>query len=151
MAKKRTLATQDEQRPRDPNEAVRVSIALESILSGHTYEEARVAAGYAQRGQCWRAVQRELDRLVVPSAERMRKLHHLRLNKLRTVYMRRAMDGVGWDADRMLHFDEREAKLFGLDKQPDDLASAAHFVKRIILEEETRPNLPPVLELEAPE
>lgn len=103
---------------RDVNAALRALQAIDLIAAGSTYAEAAVACGYGSKGACHDAVQRELNRVVIEHVETLRKLHLRRLQQLRKVYLPKALAGDGWSHDRVLHEDEREALLMGMNRQP---------------------------------
>lgn len=116
---------------RDVNAAVRALRALDLYIEGHGWQFVADSAGYASRGAAYNAVMRELDRQFDVRVDRLRKVHQMRLNRLRTVYLPRALDGEGWSADRVLAFDEREARLMGLDMTHDDTPAGPAQIKVI--------------------
>lgn len=123
--------------------------ALDLAIAGHDYQTIADTVGYASRGAAFNAVQRELDRLLTPKAEQLRKMHQRRLNKLRTVYFPKAMAGDGWSADRVLRFDEREAQLMGLDAKVEPSANGPVIIEVPgSLADAIRgvPHIPPMLE-----
>lgn len=118
MAGRRERKTQAVKR--DVNAAARAFQAFDLLCDGYTYEEAAHDAGYASRGACWNAVQREMQRMQIEKTENLRKMHMRRLQRLRKVYMPKAEAGDGYSADRVLRFDEREAALMGIDVAKDE-------------------------------
>lgn len=100
---------------RDVNAALRVVTALELCLQGHDWDTIARQSGYGSRGAAYNAVQRELERRIVPKVDLLRQMQWERLKRYRTVYDPKAMAGDGWSLDRCLRMDEREAALLGLD------------------------------------
>ncbi len=109
---------------RDANAAKRAVMALELRTSGMSYEQIARECGYSDRSAAHRAVQRELQRVVVKNVEELRGVEAQTLDVLQMECMKLFLDkenkGRLFAADRILAIMERRAKLFGLDVRPDE-------------------------------
>jgi hypothetical protein len=72
---------------------------------------------YSDRGAAHKAVKAAMERHVgADEVEEMRQTEGLRLDALQRAHWAKAMQGVGWDTDRVLAIMEQRARLFGLRK-----------------------------------
>lgn len=113
-AKSRTRA-----KTRDANAASRAALAIELRTQGLTYEQIARQCGYASRGACHDAVQRELERVVVEKVDALRREQLLQLDRLQAMCWEMASDednkGRLFAVDRLLQIFDRRSKLMGLD------------------------------------
>lgn len=142
----------------DLQAAQREATAFEMRAEGKTFAQIAEALGYESNGHpnesaAYKAYRRALARIPRESVDEMRENILAEQAMMKQAMLRRMKNGDVYAAREFTAMHDRQAKLFGLDKLPDDLAAAAHYVKRIIIEEETRPNLPPrdVRQIAAPE
>jgi hypothetical protein len=72
---------------------------------------------YGDRGAAHKAVKAAMERHVgADEVEEMRQVEALRLDALQRAHWAKAMQGVGWDTDRVLQIMDQRARLFGLRK-----------------------------------
>lgn len=120
---------------RDINAAQRASMALQLRAQKLTYDEVARRCGYADRGACHRAVQRELQRVVVENVEELRKAEAEGLDQLEAECWKRLKE-EGFEkarlfaVDRIIAIKERRAKLMGLDVPTGGNIAAAQVVVR---------------------
>ena len=104
---------------RDINAAQRAALAMSLRAKKLTYEEIARQCGYADRGTCHNAVQRELARRVIPNVDEMRREELAMLDTLHSECWELAMDKKStyrlFAVDRILAISERRSKLMGLD------------------------------------
>ena len=104
---------------RDVNAAVRVQQALKLKIEGATWEQVAIQAGYDSKGTAHHAVMRELDRCITQDTTELRKQQLYMLQTVQAKCYKSAMNpdnkGWMWDADRVVHYSERIARLMGLD------------------------------------
>lgn len=120
---------------RDINAAQRAMLALQLRAQRLSYDEIAQRCGYADRGSAHRAVQRELDRVVVEDVEALRREEAASLDELEIECWKRLRSeehekAMLFAVDRILAIKERRAKLMGLDKKPDEMMGP-----QIIIEE----------------
>lgn len=111
---------------RDVNATMRASTALQLRAQKLTYEEIAQQCGYSDRSACHRAVQRELDRVVVKNVDELRREELYMLDTMHRecwgLFIDKANKGRLFAADRILAISERRAKLMGLDLDPKNSA-----------------------------
>lgn len=104
---------------RDANAATRAALAIELRTEGLTYDQIALRCGYASRGACYDAIQRELSRVVVDKVDILRQEQLLTLDRLQVMCWEIANDpdnkGRLFAVDRILQILERRAKLTGID------------------------------------
>lgn len=110
---------------RDVNAAVRAVQALKMRAQGMSYDEIAVQCSFkGGRGAAHKAVQRELQRVVVTNVDELRReeLHRLELmhQEIWLMFTDRKNKGRLFAADRLLAIMERRAKLMGLDVPVDN-------------------------------
>lgn len=122
---------------RDVNAVSRVALALECRRKGMTYEETAKQAGYGDRSTARKAIMRELQNIVCENVEELRKEEGYTLDIMQSECMELFLDKENkarlFAADRILMIMERRAKLFNLDKRPDEEAANQPYNKRIVL------------------
>lgn len=122
---------------RDVNAAMRAAMALKLRAQKLTYDEIAHQCGYADRGACHKAVQRELERVVVENVEELRREECMMLDTLHSEIWPLAIDKENksrlFAADRLLTISEHRRKLMGLDKRSEDELAQQEYTKRIVL------------------
>jgi hypothetical protein len=121
---------------RDVNAAQRASLALTLRAKKLTYQEIAAQCGYASRGAAHDAVQRELDRVIVEDVETLRREEGDSLDRLEVICWKRLESAAHEKAmlfavDRILAIKERRARLFGLDKKPDELMGPQVVIEEV--------------------
>ncbi len=119
---------------RDINASQRAVLALKLRAEKLTYEQIATRCGYADRQTAHKAVQREMQRVVVENVEELRKeeLNTLDImqSECMTLFLDRTNRGRLFAADRILAVMERRAKLMGLDVSKDGAIAAAQVIIR---------------------
>lgn len=120
---------------RDVNAAERAAMAVRLRAQKLGYDEIARRCGYASRGACHDAVQRELQRVVVENVEELRKSEAEGLDQLEAKCWERLEDDTHEKAmlfavDRIIAIKERRARLFGLDAPIGGNIAAAQVVVR---------------------
>jgi hypothetical protein len=125
-------------RTRDVNAAQRATLALQLRTQGQTYEQIAQTCGYASRGACHDAIQRELSRVVVENVDELRREQLVALDRLQDMCWGLAKDpenkGRLFAVDRILQILERRAKLMGLDAKPDALPDGTTIIREYSVE-----------------
>jgi len=128
----RPLETQGVQK-RDVLATNRVSLALELRAKKLTYDQIAKQCGYSSAGACYKAIQRELNRVVVEKVEELRREESYILDILHGRLFAAAMDEKNtdwqWAADRVLNLSKARRELLGLDKLPDDVLSGVTVIR----------------------
>lgn len=100
--------------------------AVEMRLQGYEFEEIAIECGYVSddgkplKGSAYKAWQRALKRVSQPVAEEARAAMQLRMNSYRkAMATQKYGDGTARMIEVLIKVEEREAKLFGLDVEPD--------------------------------
>jgi len=110
---------------RDANAAMRAAMAVRLRTQKLTYDEIAKSCGYGSPGSCYKAVQRELSRVVVESVDELRREELSTLDLMQAECMKLFLDegnrGRLFAADRVLSIMERRAKLMGLDAVKGDV------------------------------
>lgn len=119
---------------RDVNAAQRAVMALKLRAEKLSYDQIAQQCGYADRATAHKAVQRELQRVVVANVEELRQEETATLDVMQSECMKLFLDkenkGRLFAADRILAIMERRAKLLGLDLKPEQAIAAAQVVIR---------------------
>lgn len=123
---------------RDVNAAERAAMAVRLRAQKLGYDEIARRCGYASRGACHDAVQRELQRVVVENVEELRREEVAMLDRLQEECWKRLEDDEFSKAklfavDRLLMISERRSKLMGLDKRPEELLANQNYIKKIVI------------------
>lgn len=128
---------QESIKTRDVNTAERVALAMECRRKGMTYEEIAKACSYSHRSDARKAIMRELQNIVCQNVEELRREEGYTLDVMQQECMEIFLDkdnkGRLFAADRILAIMERRAKLFNLDKSPEEEAANQPYTKKIIL------------------
>lgn len=121
---------------RDVNASQRAAKALSLRAKKLTYDEIATELGFVDRSHARKAVQRELDRVVVSNTEELRREENYMLDQLHTICWELAIDknnkGRLFAVDRVLAISERRSKLMGLDVPTKDAANPNMVVVREI-------------------
>jgi hypothetical protein len=120
---------------RDVNAANRAALALQLRAQKLTYEEIAQRCGYASKGACHNAIQRELQRVVVDNVDELRREEADGLNQLeaecwKRLYSEEHEKAMLFAVDRIIAIKERRARLFGLDVSTNGNIAAAQVVVR---------------------
>ncbi len=114
---------------RDVNAAQRAALALQLRGKRLTYERIAQMVGFANASAARKAIQRELDRIVVHNVEQLRAEEAATLDAMQSqVYdlmIDRANKGRLFAVDRMLAIMDHRAKLFGLYQSPSEPGASA--------------------------
>jgi hypothetical protein len=124
---------------RDVNAASRAALAIQLRAQSLTYDEIARRCGYGTAQSAHKAVQRELNRVVVTNIEELRKEELASLNQLEATCWQRLNDeeyagGKLFAVDRILQIKERRAKLMGLDMKPEEAMRANAVVIREVVQ-----------------
>jgi AraC-like DNA-binding protein len=123
---------------RDINAAVRAVMAINLRATKMTYDAIAQQCGYGSASACRKAVQREMQRIIVTGVEELRLEESAMLDLLHTEMWAMATDKSNayrtFAVDRVLSISEARRKLFGLDVKADEAAVNQNYVKRIILD-----------------
>lgn len=126
--------TKGRTKTRDVAAAQKATRALELRTQGLTYDQIAKQCGYASRGACHDAIQRELQRVVVDNVNELRHEQLLTLDRLQEMCWELASDtenrGRLFAVDRILQILERRAKLMGLDTPVNKEGSTTTVVIR---------------------
>lgn len=118
---------------RDVNAGQRAALAVKLRASKMTYDQIARQCGYADKQTAHKAVQRELQRVVVANVEELRQEEVNTLDVMQSECMRLFLDrenkGRLFAADRLLAIMERRAKLLGLDTKPDALPDGVTIIR----------------------
>jgi hypothetical protein len=118
--------TESEQMPESITSERRLSAAqkrvraLELRRAGKTFEQIASEVGYRSKSSAHDAVMKGLHETLAEPADELRSLEAERLNELLAGLWEKAKSGDLWAVDRALSIMERRAKLFGLDRPPED-------------------------------
>lgn len=137
--KQKSVSSQRVSNPptRDANAAQRVALAVKLRASKMTYDAIAKQCGYGSASACRKAVQRELDRVVVTNVDTLRREEMTMLDSLQVECMKLALDkenkGRLFAIDRILAISDRRCKLMGLDKRPEEDLTQQAYTKKIVL------------------
>ncbi len=122
---------------RDASAAQRVALALGLRARKLTYGEIAKQCGYNSADTCRKAIQRELQRVVVASVEELRREELYLLDTLHASLYDRATNPNAeyqtFAADRIIAISKRRSELMGLDVRPDEQLMQQNYIKKIIL------------------
>lgn len=118
---------------RDVNAVNRVALALKLRAQKLTYAEIAERAGYASASACRKAIQRELQRVVVENVEELRReeaqMYDIGHSECWLLFMDRTNTWRLTAWDRILATSIERRKLLGLDVRPDDVASGVTIIR----------------------
>ena len=127
------MTTQKVQR-RDVMAAQRLELALKLRASKMTYEEVAKQAGYADRGSCYNAIQRELSRCVPEGIEEYRREELAMLDTMHrevwAIFIDKKHKHRLFAADRLLAISQARCRLLGLNQENDGNVAAACTIIR---------------------
>lgn len=119
---------------RDVNAGVRAAMALKLRTSKLTYDSIAKQCGYASPGAARKAVQREMQRVIVTNVEELRHEELLLLDTLQRECYLMAMDKENvyrtYAVDRLLSISKRRSELMGLDVLRENNIATAQVVIR---------------------
>jgi len=127
---------------RDVNAAERVAMAIELLKQRLTYDEIARICGYSDRKSAWNAIQREMQRRIVPKIDEYRAQELDILDKIHQKVWEVAFDIADkegdiktnlWAVDRLLELSKDRRKLLNLDVKPEEELANQNYEKRIIL------------------
>lgn len=120
----RGQGARDPRRPENIDAMRRQERAFALYMAGMTYQQIADSKDpgrpgetlYAgNKGSAHRAVQTAIERHTgFDQVEQMRQIEGLRYDALQRAHWAKAMNGSGWDTDRILRIMEQRARLFGL-------------------------------------
>jgi len=121
----------------DLNAVARVTLAMSLRAKKMSWSQIAVQCGYkGGESSARKAVQRELDRVVVRNVEQLRAEELYMLDKLHAECYELAMDkenkGRLFAVDRLLAISERRCKLMGLDAKLEETKSGPKVIVRQI-------------------
>ncbi len=128
---------------RDINAAQRVALAVKLRTQKVKYDDIAKACGYSNAGAAYKAVQREMQRVVVVNVEELRREALNNLDMMHAecwkIILEKEAKGSNklFAMDRLVAIEDRRAKLMNLDKRPEEEATAQNYTKRIILTHQT--------------
>lgn len=118
---------------RDVNAGVRAALAMKLRAGKMTYDAIAKQCGYGSASACRKAIQRELQRVVVASAEDLRHEELSMLDQLQMECWAMAMDRENtyrtFAMDRLLAISKRRSELMGLDARPDDALAGVTIIR----------------------
>lgn len=121
---------------RDVNAGLRVAKALELRAKKTRLVDIAAQCGYASAGACYNAMQRELQRIIVENVEELRREEADGLDTLEAECWKR-LEEEGFEkaklfaVDRIIAIKERRARLFGLDRRPDDVIGPQIVIEEV--------------------
>lgn len=124
------------------NAAERAAMAIELLKQRFTYQEIADRCGYSDRKNAWRAIQREMQRRIVPKIDEYRAQELDILDKIHQEVWQVAFDTVNkegevktnlWAVDRLLELSKDRRKLLNLDVRPEEELVNQNYEKKIIL------------------
>lgn len=137
---KQKSTTPENPQTRDINAAQRVSLAVKLRTQKVKYADIAVKCGYGSAQAAHKAVQREMQRVVVTNIEELRREELNFLDDLQQKCYAKIIGndeetkkGMLWAVDRLIAISDRRSKLMGLDVKPDEQAAAQHYVKKIMI------------------
>ena len=119
---------------RDINATERARQALNLRKQGYTLEEIAKQCGYQDKSGAYRAIKRELDRVIIEEVEDLRKLEALRYDVLLKACMGKAEKGDIRAIEVAIQLADRRAKLTGLDKRPEEELVNQNYEKKIVIQ-----------------
>lgn len=130
------MARHTTQRDIMATERAKQAIALRK--QGYTLEEIATMCGYQDKSGAYRAIKRELDRVVVDEVVELRKLELMRLDEMyvecHALFMDKKNKGRLFAADRLLAISESRRKLLGIDKRADDVLGGVTIIREYAVE-----------------
>lgn len=127
---------------RDINAAERACMAMELLKQRLSYDEIATRCGYSSRAAAWTAIQREMQRRIVPKIDEYRHQELDILDKIHQEVWQVAFDTANkegeiktnlWAVDRLLELSKDRRKLLNLDVRPEEELTNQDYTKRIVL------------------
>ena len=127
---------------RDVNAAERAAMAVDLLKQRFTYDEIARKCGYSDRKSAWNAIQREMQRRIVPKIDEYRHQELDILDKIHQEVWQVAFDTANkegeiktnlWAVDRLLELSKDRRKLLNLDVRPEEELTNQDYTKKIIL------------------
>jgi hypothetical protein len=131
--------TQGVQR-RDVNAAQRVALAIELLNQRLNYDQIAQRCGYADRSGAYKAIQREMQRRIVPGIDEYRKQELNILDKIHQEVWQVAFETENkdgevktnlWAVDRLIELSKDRRKLLNLDVRPEDVNASVVVIREI--------------------
>ena len=123
---------------RDANATQRVSLAVKLRTQKIKYSEIAAQCGYGSAQAAHKAVQREMQRIVVVNVEELRREELNFLDDLQQKCYKKllgkddeAKKGMLWAVDRLIAISERRSKLMGLDVRPDETMGPQIIIEEV--------------------
>jgi hypothetical protein len=120
---------------RDVNATNRVALALELRAKKLTYQEIANQCGYGSAGAAYKAIQRELDRVVVEKVEALRKEECYMLDKGHMECWELFMDKNNKNRlfayDRVLETSRDRRKMLGIDVKPEEAIGPQFIIREV--------------------
>lgn len=129
-------ATQKVQR-RDVNAAERVAMAIELFKQRLTYDEIAKRCGYADRGSAYNAIQREMERRIVPNIDAYRQQELAILDAIHQKVWPLVMESPRPDlfaVDRLMAISKARRELLNLDIPANDTISGVTIIREYNVE-----------------
>jgi AraC-like DNA-binding protein len=139
MNKNKTKDTQGVPR-RDVLAAERVAMAIDLFKQRLTYEEIANRCGYGDRSAARKAIQREMQRRIVPNIDEYRQHELLILDKIHQKVWQVAFETENdegeaktnlWAVDRLLELSKDRRKLLNLDIKPEDINASQVVIREV--------------------
>jgi hypothetical protein len=131
----RPLSSQSVSNPptRDVNAVMRVAMALKLRARKLTYQQIADECGYGSASACRKAVQRELERIVVEAVEELRReeayIYDQWHAECSEMFLNKANKGRLFALDRLIEISRDRRKMLGLDVKTDDLPPGVTVVR----------------------
>lgn len=125
---------------RDVNAAERAVMAIDLLKQRLTYDEIARRCGYSDRSAARKAIQREMQRRIVPKIDEYREQELLILDEIHQKVWIEAFETVNkdgeiktnlWAVDRLLDLSRDRRKLLNLDVQPEEIAAAQIVIREV--------------------
>jgi hypothetical protein len=117
----------------DINATERAKLALSLRKQGYTLDDIAKQCSYQDRSGAFRAIKRELDRLVTPDAADLRKLEELRLDAMLVACYPKAEKGDLWAIDRVIAISKRRSEVMGFDVKPEEQVGPQIIIEEVAL------------------
>ena len=118
---------------RDVNATLRVAEALKLRAQKLTYQEIADRCGYANPASAHRAIQRELQRIVVANVEDLRReeahMYDIAHGECWEAFMTKSNRSRFFAYDRVLETSKERRKMMGMDVKPDTLPDGTTIIR----------------------
>jgi AraC-like DNA-binding protein len=127
---------------RDVNAAERACMAIDLLKQRLTYDEIARRCGYSDRSAARKAIQREMQRRIVPKIDEYRAQELDILDAIHQKVWIEAFETPNkdgeiktnlWAVDRLLELSRDRRKLLNLDVQPEQELTNQNYIKEIVL------------------